>query len=176
MTKNSSISPEDRALFHAMMRDVVPLSKKNLANQAEKTIPPQRSPIIVDYDLSDYYQEPVQAEDTIKYHRAGLRNTQIQVLKAGQLIYTAKLDLHGFKPDEAKSRLSQFIYHHVHEGHRWVLIIHGKGGRFGEIPVLKNLINHWLRQIPDVLAFHSALPKHGDTGAVYVLLRRQNKA
>ena len=43
-----------------------------------------------------------------------------------------------------------------------------------EVMLLKNALNSWLRQIPAVLAFCSAKPQHGGTGAVYVLLSRKN--
>ena len=38
------------------------------------------------------------------------------------------------------------------------------------LPVLKNLVDRLLRQRADVLAFHSAPPAQGGTGAVLVLL------
>ncbi|PJD93323.1 MAG: DNA mismatch repair protein MutS [Legionella sp.] len=167
------ISPEDRALFRDMMRDVTPLDQKTPPAIPLKSKLQHREPIKPkDYDLSDYYADPVQSDSILKYHRHGISPKQTQILKSGQLAWTAKLDLHGLRPDEAKDRLNHFLAYHLNNQHRWVLIIHGKGGRFGEAPVLKNLINHWLRQIPDVLAFHSALPKHGGAGAMYVLLRR----
>jgi len=50
--------------------------------------------------------------------------------------------------------------------------VHGKGRRSRQPgPVLKGLVDHWLRQRDDVLAFCSARPADGGTGAVYVLLR-----
>jgi DNA-nicking Smr family endonuclease len=55
-----------------------------------------------------------------------------------------------------------------------VRIIHGKGnGSRHRGPVLKQKINHWLRQRDEVLAFCSARPMDGGTGAIYVLLRRK---
>ena len=57
-----------------------------------------------------------------------------------------------------------------------VRIIHGKGmhgsGSIAsrDVPVLKNLVDRLLRQRADVLAFHSAPPAQGGTGAVLVLL------
>jgi len=40
------------------------------------------------------------------------------------------------------------------------------------LPVLKIKVNSWLRQKAQVLAFCSARPQDGDTGAVYVLLKK----
>ncbi len=122
-------------------------------------------------DLSDYYANPVQSESLLHYHQPGVSRLQVHALKTGNLSYQAKIDLHGLKPDAAKERLNQFLSQQIQLQHRWILIIHGKGGRFGEAPVLKNLVNHWLPQISRVLGFHSAQPKHGGAGATYVLLK-----
>lgn len=68
--------------------------------------------------------------------------------------------------------LCQFIQTQAELGKRCLLIIHGKGGIQGAPPVIKNLLNRWLPQINEVIAFHSALPKDGGSGAIYVLLKR----
>jgi DNA-nicking Smr family endonuclease len=53
------------------------------------------------------------------------------------------------------------------------LIVHGKGYRSrNRLPVIKTLLDRWLRECSQVLAFHSAQPKHGGSGAVYVLLKK----
>jgi DNA-nicking Smr family endonuclease len=53
-----------------------------------------------------------------------------------------------------------------------VRIIHGKGLRSRHKgPVIKTKVNTWLRQRDDILAFCSARPVDGGTGAIYVLLR-----
>ena len=58
-------------------------------------------------------------------------------------------------------------------GKRCVRIVHGKGlSSEGKLPVLKVKVNSWLRQKDDVLAFCSARPQDGGTGAVYVLLKK----
>ncbi|TQV07217.1 SMR domain protein, partial [Xanthomonas perforans] len=55
-----------------------------------------------------------------------------------------------------------------------VRIIHGKGLQSDTgAPVLKNLMDRLLRQRNDVLAFHSAPPTQGGTGALLVLLARR---
>jgi DNA-nicking Smr family endonuclease len=54
-----------------------------------------------------------------------------------------------------------------------VRIIHGKGLRSGTRgPVLKNAVNVLLRRSDPVLAFASARPVAGGTGATLVLLAR----
>jgi DNA-nicking Smr family endonuclease len=52
--------------------------------------------------------------------------------------------------------------------------VHGKGnGSWQKQPVLKNKLNQWLRQRDEVLAFCSARPCDGGTGAIYVLLKKR---
>jgi DNA-nicking Smr family endonuclease len=83
----------------------------------------------------------------------------------------------------ARLELFEFIEQAQALGLRTVLLIHGKGenspGRGLEqerASVIKGYVNHWLRQLPSVQAFHSARPQHGGTGAVYVLLRKGDEA
>lgn len=173
MSPKFTLSASDKALFREMMRDVTPLDQPLTG----KTDPRPRTRAAypntpVDYNLSDYYAEPVQSESILSYYRSGLAPRQLHAIKAGKMPYEARLDLHGLKPDQAKDRLCDFIHTQIQAQHRLLLIIHGKGGRHGEAPVLKNLIHHWLKQIPDILAFHSAMPKHGGAGALYVLVKR----
>ena len=56
-----------------------------------------------------------------------------------------------------------------------MLIVHGKGGRVGDnTAILKNLTGRWLLAHPSVVAFHSALPRQGGTGATMVLLKSRS--
>jgi DNA-nicking Smr family endonuclease len=82
------------------------------------------------------------------------------------------LDLHGKTSAEAREFLGEFLLQCQHENVRHVLIIHGKG-KDSAIPVLKNKLNNWLRQTEQVIAFCTATPRHGGSGALYLLLRRQ---
>ena len=80
--------------------------------------------------------------------------------------------MHGMSVDEARDHLVEFIEdcrrHHL----RTVLVIHGKGFRSsGTRPVLKSMVNNWLRQHQAVMAFCSAQPADGGSGALYVLLK-----
>ena len=59
---------------------------------------------------------------------------------------------------------------------RCILIIHGKGERQKEKALMKSYVAHWLRQIPDVLAFHSAPQWKGGTGALMSILKKGDKA
>ncbi|MDT8407876.1 MAG: Smr/MutS family protein, partial [Methylococcales bacterium] len=84
----------------------------------------------------------------------------------------AELDLHGLTAQQAQLTLQDFLRYALQRGKRCVRIVHGKGYRSPDAaPVLKNQVNSWLRQYAAVLAFTSAAPRDGGTGAVWVLLR-----
>ena len=124
--------------------------------------------------LSDAY-EPAEVEtgDELLYTRAGLQHGVIRKLRRGQYAIEAELDLHGATVLQAREAVDTFLKNARDRDKRVVRIIHGKGNTSaGKLPVLKGKVNSWLRQKDEVLAFCSARPNDGGTGAVYVLLKR----
>ncbi|KTC86018.1 MULTISPECIES: Smr/MutS family protein [Legionella] len=176
---DDSLSDEDKALFRKMMSGVKPLQKTNKIQLStppkvtkihkRESIPRQDIPTIY---LSDYYTNEVQAQTILSYSSHSIPSKRLRELKMGLIPWEARLDLHGQKTEAARESLIKFITQQTNLAHRSLLIIHGKGSRQGETPVLKNLVNHWLPQFSQVLAFHSALARDGGEGALYVLLKR----
>ena len=102
-----------------------------------------------------------------------LQQKLLKQLRRGQLTITAELDLHGYIVADARIALTEFLTDCRRHGDRCVRIVHGKGhGSRQKLPVLKNKVNTWLQQRDEILAFCSARPADGGTGAVYVLLKR----
>jgi len=130
--------------------------------------------------LRDLLSDPVNATDLqpgdeLRFFRPGLSRRVFRNLKRGRYRIQDELDLHGLFAREARQRIAAFLTDARTNEHLCVRIIHGKGKRsHGQGPVLKGLVDHWLRQRDDVLAFCSALPADGGTGAVYVLLKRRS--
>jgi DNA-nicking Smr family endonuclease len=107
------------------------------------------------------------------FHRPGLQHLLLRKLRRGRLPVGAELDLHGMIVAEARVAVDRFLVEAGEFGSRCERIIHGKGKLAAERrPVLKGLLNRWLRERDEVLAFSSARPEDGGTGAVHVLLRR----
>lgn len=107
----------------------------------------------------------------IEFARDGLSAKMLRSLRQGKLRIEAVLDLHGLIVEKARGALHRFLGHCQDEEKVLVLIIHGKG-RGNSKPILKNKLNHWLRQTEQVLAFCSAKPQDGGRGALYVRLKR----
>ncbi|MCC7120060.1 MAG: Smr/MutS family protein [Gammaproteobacteria bacterium] len=110
--------------------------------------------------------------DELMFRRDGVQHALLRKLRRGQFAVQAHLDLHGLTSAEARLRLAGFLQQCVGTGLRCVRIVHGKGNSSpGKLPVLKPRVAHWLAQRDEVLAYASARPVDGGTGAVYVLLR-----
>lgn len=101
-------------------------------------------------------------------------------LRAGRFSPEAHLDLHGHNTEQAMFSLLHFVREHYLAGKRCLLVIPGRGSNSpGGVAVLKEELQTWLTHDPlkrVVLAFATALPRHGGTGALYVLLRKFKKS
>ncbi|RJG14386.1 DNA mismatch repair protein MutS [Pseudomonas cavernicola] len=123
--------------------------------------------------LSDQFVIDVGPEDALNWARDGVQEGQMRKLKLGQISFEGSLDLHGMSVEKARDTLWEFIAEATKLEVRCVRITHGKAVRLdGKRPMLKSHVNTWLRQHPQVLGFTSCLPKHGGTGAIYVMLKR----
>ena len=182
---NDGLSDKEKELFRNHMNGVTPLRKSQKRpiepipkNPAPKGASHRKSSVTAikrrDVYLSNAYHEPVFADTILSFAHKDLPSKRFRELKTGAIAWQARLDLHGLRVDPAQAALLTFLAQATHLNHRCVLIIHGKGGLGTEAPILKNLVNHWLRQMPEVLAFHSAIARDGGTGAVSVLLKRNN--
>ena len=95
----------------------------------------------------------------------------LQRLRRGHYATQDELDLHWADARQAEAMLREFLNHARQHGLGCVRVIHGKGLHGDSTaPVLKNLVDRLLRHRADVLAFASAPPNQGGTGAVLVLL------
>jgi len=179
--QNQRASPHDEdelQLFRDAVQDITPLKhdkithkKKPLKQQA--TIFSAEEVPIID-TLSDQAEiEVINPLDRLSYSQTGIQKRVFKKLRRGQYIIIDELDLHGLNIKQAKQLLLRFLVSALQVEGSCVSIIHGKGQSSGnKQPVIKQQTNHWLKQHPRVLAFHSAQPRDGGTGAVYVLLRR----
>lgn len=111
--------------------------------------------------------------DELSYRRPEMPEKWFKQLKRGQISIQDELDLHHCRAVDAEVFLKQFLNQAREEQHYCVRVIHGKGLRSESAPVLKAIVDRVLRHRGDVLAFNSAPPAQGGTGAVLVLLARQ---
>jgi DNA-nicking Smr family endonuclease len=95
-------------------------------------------------------------------------------LKRGQVMIERTLDLHGRTQADAHGALAGFLAGAQAAGCRCVLVVTGKGLESGG--TLRHMVPRWLNEGGNrerIVAFTPAQARHGGTGALYVLLRRQ---
>ncbi len=167
----------DRLAFRAAVRDVRPL-----AHTPSARTPPvpararprrSRAPAVIDLEAEmPLVDAHVTSEQSLAFHRPGVRDQVVRRLRRGLVPVDGELDLHGLNQARARVLLADFLDASKAQGARCVRVIHGKGMRSGDRgAVLKSAVDLWLRRHYDVLAFTSAKAIDGGTGAVYVLLR-----
>jgi DNA-nicking Smr family endonuclease len=109
--------------------------------------------------------------EALVYHRPGVQSVVLRRLRRGEYRVQREIDLHGLTVAEARQALREFLIEALDHHVRCVRIVHGKGLRSGPGgPVLKSAVAGVLRRTAAVLAYVSARPADGGTGAVYVLL------
>ena len=109
--------------------------------------------------------------EALAFHRPQIPHAVLRRLRRGDYRVQREIDLHGMTVAEAKLALREFLVSAIEQRVRCVRIVHGKGLRSGHRgPVLKAAVSAVLRRTGAVLAYVSARPVDGGTGAVYVLL------
>lgn len=130
-------------------------------------------PAIAD-TLSDDFIPP--CDDHLEFMRSGVQKSYLKQIRNGKIPIEDEIDLHGYRRDDARQTLLAFLDHAQVQQYRLLKIVHGKGYNSDDNrPVLKAMVNKWLQNIPEVLAFVSATPRDGGIGAVYVLLKKRTE-
>ena len=182
------MNDEDQQFFIQEMRDVRPLKREPPAPARPPRGKPEpgtlyrrqaaQRPVGVDENfLTVGFAPPVHPQEVLSFKRGGLQHGVFQKMQQGGYRVEATLDLHWMSLEQAREQVYEFIRDCVRYEVRTALVNHGKGGRGKDSQALmKSHVARWLPLFPEILAFHSAQGFHGGTGAVYVLLRKSEKA
>jgi DNA-nicking Smr family endonuclease len=174
---------EDSELFREFIGDVEPL-KQTVREQKRRAvidtpglIERRRAALESDDKTGNYlarqeYISPVKPWDLLSFKRDGVQHGVFRNLKQGKYAIDATFDLHGRTVQQARQEVFNFLRECVERDIRCAMITHGKGQHRDPPALLKSCVNHWLRQMDEVLAFSSSSPQHGGSGSTYVLLRK----
>ncbi|ESP95374.1 MULTISPECIES: DNA endonuclease SmrA [Pseudoalteromonas] len=177
----------DEELFLASMGDVVPLAQDNRAQLEKQKSQPTEAQLArreaaqkeLDFDpnfLSTEYVDLLDPHDQLGYKKDGVQEGVYKNLRLGKYQIDATLDLHGKSFVEARQALFEFVVDCQKRNIRVLLIRHGIGLKSKPFPaILKSYCNKWLQEMPNVLAFHSALTCHGGSGSTYTLLKKSEE-
>ena len=172
-----STKDDEESLFLSEMAGVTPLRLDNKAKIQKKPTKPPRLSDDNDhrYAIDDVFSTAEITEDCpdiLSFSRSGLQHKVLKKLRQGKNSIEHALELHGLTVEQARRELVEFLGECEAAYVRYAIIVHGKGYRSKDKPVIKPMVNRWLRAADNVLAFHSAQAKDGGTGAVYVLLKK----
>ena len=172
-------SPEDRELFRAHVADATPHAAKSFLPKRAK---PAARATFKRADEAQVLRDSLELSSLegildnsvhLNYCRSGVSEHILRKLRKGRYSVQAEIDLHGLTVVRAREELNSFLAECRREHLGCVRVIHGKGLRSGNAgPVLKSKVAVWLKQASHVVAYTSARPVDGGTGALYVLLER----
>jgi DNA-nicking Smr family endonuclease len=177
---DDSTKDDEESLFLSEMAGVTPLKPDNrikIKKKPKKPFQPAQDEnhrFAID-DVFSNAEITEDCPDILSFSRSGLQHKILKQLRQGKNPIEHALDLHGLTVEQARKELLEFLGECEAAGIRHAIIVHGKGFRSKDKPVIKPMVNRWLRATDNVLAFHSAQPKDGGSGAVYVLLRKRNE-
>ena len=153
-------------------RGVRPLAK---GKQVPPPPPPRSRPRPAD-DAPAVAFEVTLSGERLEGRAPGVDRATLRRLRRGEVAVESTLDLHGCDRAGARTALREHLLAAAGAGQRCALVIHGRGRGSESGPVLKQALPNWLAEAPLgawVMAFTSATPEAGGSGATYVLLRRR---
>lgn len=181
MSSKDKHSETDSELFKRAVADSIPLRQDRIMPHRPRTKPrPNQSRAderrVIQHLLTDALEpSEIETGDELTFIRSGVQKAVLRRLRRGDYIVEAELDLHGRTVPEARQALVQFLRNAQKRGLRCVRVIHGKGLRSPkQLPVLKTKTDLWLSKREEILAYCSARPVDGGTGAIYVLLKKRS--
>lgn len=171
-----SPTDEERELFRKAIADARPLAPRD--PPPKPPAPPPRARFrradeaeVLAESLATNPEAESDTGEDLGFRRPEVSLPTFRRLKRGEFSVRDEIDLHGLTAVEARGALYEFLDAAGREGLRCVRVIHGKGRRSGhQGPVLKRKVGRWLQLRVDILAYCSARPVDGGTGALYVLL------
>jgi len=178
MPKKRSKEISDADLFVHVFKDVKPLKSQKISYCPTTKLAQKPSQLSVSHvrQINKKVDHPKHLPVIRHGNAPGLDKRTAQRLRKGQIKVDARLDLHGLTQAEAHKALNHFLLQAHEFGQRCVLVITGKGALSQGGGVLKNMVPHWLNQIPNrnlILSFSYSRPMDGGSGALYVLLKRK---
>ncbi|MDR0355860.1 MAG: Smr/MutS family protein [Deltaproteobacteria bacterium] len=179
---------EDQRFFEQAMAGVVPLADASFRREPTPKSPKSwKTPIHEDEDalalreLNDLVLGKVEfdfsaTDEMVEAKVKGASEGLMHMLRQGRIPVQDHLDLHGLTLPEAEKAIAEFVTRSVYLGRTCLLLIHGRGHRSpGGVPILKLNLERLLLRSPikkHILAFTTARPIDGGSGACYLLLRR----
>jgi DNA-nicking Smr family endonuclease len=185
MSKRDTDIEDDAELWARVTRTARPLKTDRVTRVAAPSKPKQPSERkTARASVSEARPKPAAAAPS----GSGLDRQTARKLGSGRLAVEARLDLHGLRQRDAHTALRKFLKRAQAQDYRHVLVITGKGASREEPTsfyeherrgVLREAVPRWLSRgdlAPLIVSFSEAPRRLGGEGALYVRLRRPQRA
>lgn len=172
---------DDKDLFRDAMDDVTPL--KDCANIHWLKSPSTKAPR--QPELQDELENPltlgyldiIPLATPLEYKADGIQQGVLDKLRQGKYPLDASLNLLRQPVETCRQALFNFMQQARKESMRNLLIIHGKGRNDeSHANIVRSYLARWLQQFDDVQTYCIAQHQHGGAGALYVGMRKTDKA
>lgn len=172
---------DDNDLFRDAMGDVTPLkyTTTTLWLKSPSTKAPRKPPGETEQEnfLTRGYLEIVPLNTPLEYKADGIQQGILDKLRRGEYKLDASLNLLRQPVETCRQALFSFMMQAQKQDLRNLLIIHGKGrDDESHANIVRSYLARWLQQFDDVQTFCVAQTRHGGAGALYVGLRKSDKA
>lgn len=195
MSRRRDLMPDEAKLWHRVARTVRPYGHQKPKQDAELATEPNVIPEVIQKPAPELphlalkrakaarqSNSPVSSRAEAKPPMLVSDASGHKKVRRGKLDIDGTIDLHGYRQIDAQTALAGFLVRMRSSGARCVLVVTGKGRAIeaGEdylTPqpgVIRRRLPEWLsgQGIRDhVAGYASAHPRHGGSGAYYVLLK-----
>lgn len=184
-----TLAPEEAALWKRVIATVTPLAKPKAvpvtspakeapatnANRAAASAMPVHKPAPTKAPRALAQPAPARREESNT-----LDGSWDRKLSRGLIAPESSIDLHGHNLASAYDRLDRGLEQAIRQGDRVLLLVTGKPPRpESERPhargAIRTAVGDWLassRHSDRIAAVRAAHPRHGGSGALYIILRR----
>ncbi len=176
----TQIKKSDEEIFHEAMANVKQISEFTeipyITQQTKKHIPIKNDDTIKTLEKIVSGHQKINLPDTpeyIEWVHSDIRKDITQKLHKGYFSVQDYIDLHGLTVNEAETALSAFLKNAVKRRLCCIKVIHGRGLRSPNGPVLKEYLIKWLhgKFSKWVIAYSTAKDRDGGLGATYIILK-----
>lgn len=171
---------DDEDLFRDAMGDVTPLKDRAntqwIRTPAAKT-PRAPQPDALENFLTRGFLEIIPLATPLEYKVEGIQQGVLDKVRLGKYPLDASLNLLRQPVETCRQSLFAFMMEARKQGLRNLLIIHGKGREDeSHANIVRSYLARWLQQFDDVQIYCESQQQHGGAGALYVGLRKTDKA
>lgn len=181
MEKPQQNNPDDERLWAEITKDIRKMPERDMPPSKPVTLP-EIHPTV---NLAAAYRGET-LSDIIIGNTDSMDGNMAKRFKRCEFPIEGTLDLHGFREEEARQAVFEFVQKSYLYGKRCIIIITGKGlphnnpdgDIFNPKGKLKESVPAWLnsRELrPLILACNHPVARLGGSGALYILLRRQRE-